>query len=270
MKKFIYTILFLMLPLRASSQEYHPWCYRDSTDYGENMTRTLSLLGKSTANQPYDVNILVYGQSVSKQKWWLFLEENLKAKFPYARIHMVNKSVGGFASQKLWKTTIFDVLPFYPDLVIFHVFGSHIDYEKILQMIRSKTTAEMLVWNDPWAGPDTWADTMSYHLIPAFCERYKLEFANIRTKWIEYLGEHNLQGRELRHDGVHLNDEGNRLLAAMLMPYFNYDPGRTPDPYHLVDTIVPAKPVQPGSLGLHFTGNRVDLYLEPFTNDTVK
>ncbi|HYW95807.1 MAG TPA: hypothetical protein VE870_09480, partial [Bacteroidales bacterium] len=63
---------------------------------------------------------------------------------------------------------------------------------------------------------------------------------------------------------------GNRLLATMLLPYFNYNPARMPDPYHLVDTIVPAEPVQTGSLGLHFTGNRVDLCLEPFTDDTVK
>ncbi len=234
------------------------------------MTRTLSLLADSKPGRPYDVNIIVYGQSISKQEWWTFLEEKLKEKYPFARIHMVNKSVGGFSSQKLWKTTEYDILPFYPDLVIFHVFGSHTDYEKILQMIRSKTSAEMLVWNDPWEGPNAWSDTMSYHLIPSFCEKYKLEFANIRTDWFNYLHDQGMNSKELTIDGTHLNEAGNRLLAGMLIRYFKYDPAREADPLHLVDTIFPDKNVSPGALSIRFTGNRLDIRLAPAGNDTVR
>ena len=225
------------------------------------MTRTLSLLADSKPGRPYDVNIIVYGQSISKQEWWTFLEEKLKEKYPFARIHMVNKSVGGFSSQKLWKTTVYDILPFYPDLVIFHVFGSHTDYEKILQMIRSRTSAEMLVWNDPWEGPNAWSDTMSYHLIPSFCEKYKLEFANIRTDWFNYLHDQGMNSKELTIDGTHLNEAGNRLLAGMLIRYFKYDPAREADPCTLSIPLSPIKMFQPepSASGLPATGLDISL-----------
>ncbi len=233
------------------------------------MSRTLSLLGTSKPGSAADINIIVYGQSVSKQEWWLLLKEKIESKFPDARIHMVNKSVGGFSSQKLWKTTEYDILPFYPDLVIFHVFGSHTDYEKILRMIRSRTSAEMLVWNDPYTRADSWSDTMSYHLIPSFCEKYKLEFANIRDKWMTYLTSHGLTGDELTVDGTHLNERGNRLLANLLFDYFSFDPSREADPYHLVDTVT-TQDSGPGPLSFRFTGNRADLFMEASVGDTVR
>ncbi len=270
MKKILHIVVLSLLPLLVNAQGHHPLCDRDSSDFGLCMTRTLALLSRSTAEHPYDVSIIVYGQSLSKQEWWKFLEEKLKAKYPYARIHMINKSVGGFASQKLWKTTEYDILPFYPDLVIFHVFGSHTDYEKILRMIRSRTSAEMLVWNDPWNGPNAWSDTMSYHLIPSFCDKYKLEFANVRTPWKQYLRDHGMKDKDLTVDGAHLDEAGNRLLAGMLFRYFHDDPSRTPDPYHLVDTIVPEADAGSGPLLLNFTGNRADIVLRPVPGDTVR
>ncbi len=267
-KRSLHILLFFLFPMAVNAQDYHSLCNRDTADYGQFISRTLALLAESTPSHPYDVNIIVYGQSVSKQEWWIYLKEKIRTKFPYARIHMINKSVGGFASQKLWKTTEYDILPFYPDLVIFHVFGSHYDYEKILQMIRSRTSAEMLVWNDPWTGPNNWSDTMSFHLIPSFCDKYKLEFANVRTGWIDYLHNNGLTAGDLLTDGDHLNEPGNRLLADMLFRYFNYDPSREADPYHLVDSIVPDKIYGPGPLSLRFTGNRADIQLYPPAGDT--
>jgi hypothetical protein len=175
---------------------------------------------------------------------------------------MINRSIGGFSSQKLWKTTNFDILPFYPDLVIFHVYGSHTDYRKILKMIRSRTSAEMLVWNDPFTGENSWSDTMSYHLIPQFCEDYKVEFANIRTPWKSHLEENNISHHVyLKEDHSHLNTKGNELLAGMLLRYFN--PVYCPDknPYSLTDTLDLQFQIDVNRMDFTFEGNAVEIIL---------
>ena len=57
-----------------------------------------------------------------------------------------------------------DLYPFYPDLVIFHVFGANQQYEQIIRSIRSRTTAEVLMQTDrvgakwPQEQPDEKAD----------------------------------------------------------------------------------------------------------------
>ena len=55
------------------------------------------------------------------QDWWLEVKRDLTARFPNANLIMENKSIGGFSSSLLVKTTEMDVSPFYPDLVLFHV-----------------------------------------------------------------------------------------------------------------------------------------------------
>jgi hypothetical protein len=106
-RRFLYIITLLIFPFLSNAQDYHPLCYRDSLEYGSNITRTLSLLGSSVSSRQNQVNIIVYGQSVSKQEWWLFLKEKLENAFPWAKINMINKSVGGFSSQKLPLTIYF-------------------------------------------------------------------------------------------------------------------------------------------------------------------
>ena len=41
-----------------------------------------------------------------------------------------------------------DLYPFQPDLVIFHVYGSHKKYEEIISQIRKQTTADILMATD--------------------------------------------------------------------------------------------------------------------------
>ena len=95
--------------------------------------RTMNLLANSTPENPNTVKILVYGQSLSEQDWWLKVKENLKNRFPDANLIMENKAIGGFASQILVKTMERDLLDFYPDLVIFHVFEPIFNMKKCLK-----------------------------------------------------------------------------------------------------------------------------------------
>ena len=71
--------------------------------------------------------------------------DDLRRRFPHANLVVENRAIGGFASQLLVKTAETDLYPFYPDLVVFHVYGSHIEYENIIRRIRERTTAEILM-----------------------------------------------------------------------------------------------------------------------------
>lgn len=257
MKWFLYIFFFLLfsgIPLENHSQ-HHPFCFRPTVDFSPYLSRTLSILHEGNERKKNELNVIVYGQSVSKQDWYKYLAEKIREKYPNTQLNIVNKSVGGFASQKLWKTTTYDILPFYPDLVIFHVFGSHYDYEKIVRMIRTRTTAEMLIFNDPWQGPDRWSDTMSYYLVPSFCEKYGVAMANVRDSWIKYLENNRKKPEDLRIDGVHLNDAGNRLLADLLFPFFELPAPAEKDPFGLTDTVYVE---DTGNINLVFTGTRID------------
>ncbi|HKJ79488.1 MAG TPA: hypothetical protein VKA10_08130, partial [Prolixibacteraceae bacterium] len=140
----------------------------------KNIQRTMHLLATSTPEKPNTVNILVYGQSLSAQDWWLEVKNHLNQKFPHAKINMINKAIGGFASQILIKTVERDILDYYPDLVIFHVFGSDVKYEEVLKKMRSLTSAEVLIWNDPQnkVPKSDWNTEMSYKKVPAFAAKY--------------------------------------------------------------------------------------------------
>ncbi len=227
---------------------------------GKYISRTMHLLATSTPRTRNTVRIMVYGQSVSAADWWIPLKEDLVNRFPHADIVMTNRAIGGFASQRLWKTVGFDIINFYPDLVIFHVFGSPEHYERILKDIRSRTTAEMVIWNDHYNRRDAWNDSMSYHIIPGFCDKYKLQLLNVRDSWKDYLNVHGLDTADLLKDGVHLNAFGNFVLAKMINSGMVYDPALPVDPYGMVKEYEIGRDVffRGDTLTLPFDGNRVD------------
>ena len=150
----------------------------DTSEFGKNISRTMYLLESSTPAKKNTVKILVYGQSISEQKWWLDVKDNLKSKYPNANIIMENRAIGGFAAQTLVKPMYFDVMPFYPDLILFHVYGSQFSYDTIVSEIRRLTTAEMgLQTNHGMPGLDSsknnWDDYMSFIVMPKAAAKYK-------------------------------------------------------------------------------------------------
>ena len=100
--------------------------------FGDNVQRTMTLLATSTPQHRNHVRILVYGQSISEGVWWRHVERDLARRFPNADLEMVNRAMGGHASNFLVREAETDVYPFYPDLVIFHVYGAHTCYEQII------------------------------------------------------------------------------------------------------------------------------------------
>lgn len=254
-------ILILLSGIGTFAQSWPLPELPDTTSYGQYTSRTLHLLQSSTAEKPNTVKILVYGQSISAQDWWIPVKQSIQARYPSARLIMENKSIGGFASQLLCKTVEMDVSAFYPDMVLLHIYGSNQLYDSVLYTIRSRTAAEVAIQTDHYTGVSQWSDTMSYYFLPQMAEKYKCDLINIRDPWKKYLEDHQLTAKDLLKDDVHLNKYGEFLMAELIKPLFKYKSKYEPDPFGLCTTLVAGKDfkIRKGKLELPFSGNRVDV-----------
>ncbi|MGD0091601.1 MAG: SGNH/GDSL hydrolase family protein [Planctomycetota bacterium] len=246
---------------------------QDEATLGVGIQRTMTLLATSTPQQRHAVRILFYGQSITEQEWWKQVSDGLRRRFPNADLQIENRAIGGHSSQILCRTAEHDLYPFYPDLLIFHVYGGNKEYEQIIANTRRRTTAEILMQKDhvtrwPPEQPDRekdkgmwWDALMNNQFLPEIAKKYGCALADIRTPWLAYLKTNNLEPKALLRDGVHLNDQGNFLLAALVQRQLVHRPELPSDSWRgLVRTYEIGKDVQwqDGSLALEFDGNRVD------------
>jgi hypothetical protein len=247
---------------------------KDISQYGKHFQRSMTLMATSTPQKRNTVRILFYGQSIIKQLSHSTIVEDLKKRFPHTDFVVANKAIGGFSSQLLVRTLYYDVIPFYPDLLIFQVYGAHDKYEEIIRKVRSLTTAEIIMqsdhankWPEPkseqgdfWVQQKKWSDKMNYFLLPAIANRYKCSWQPQRWEWVDYLKDNDLQPQALLKDKVHLNEHGHWLMVNLLKRYLIYLPSEPQDEWHdLVKTYQVGKDIhwQGNRLRLPFTGNRV-------------
>lgn len=268
----IYFLVFLLLTgNRGTSlaQSYQVPVLPDTSKLGQYTSRTMNLLHGSTPDKRNEVRILVYGQSISEQEWWLEVRRTVAARFPDADLIMENKAIGGFSTQYLFKTVEMDISSFYPDLVLLHIYGNNKDYESVLSTIRSRTTAEIAIMTDHFTGENKWSDTMSYNILPALADKYKCDLINVRDPWKAYLKDNNLEPAALLKDGIHLNDFGNFLMAELVKPLFCYKSSFPDDPFKMITTFAIRSDINVSSdtLILPFTGNRADLFCNPANSD---
>ena len=233
----------------------------DTSKLGIYTSRTMNLLHSSTHEKGNVVRILVYGQSISEQEWWLEVRRTVENRFPDARVIMENKAIGGFSTQYLFKTIEMDVSSFYPDLVLLHIYGNNDYYEDVLRTIRSRTSSEIAIMTDHFIGENKWSDTMSYHILPALADKYKCDLINIRDPWKAFLKDNNLEPSALLRDGIHLNAYGNYLMAELIKPLFCFKSAFRDDPFKLSTTYKTDEDfnICGDTLSLPFEGNRVDL-----------
>jgi len=246
---------FLLLPALASAQG-------DSlVRFPEHLARTAHLL-----NAPFhEVRILVYGQSISMQKWWEMVRDSAKNRYPNARVVVENRAIGGFSSERLKRMVEADVVPFYPDLVIFHDYGNEPDYEQIVRTIRRRTTAEIALQTDHVAvgQNEEWHDRHANAWLPDLCRRYGLALIDVRRGWKAFLAKNNLPAQVLLTDHVHLNDRGNALMADLVNRLFAALPTVVFPEKNVRTWRVGADfRVKNGKLTLPVEGNRVDLVWE--------
>ena len=269
----VFCVLFLGLSTIINAQNYpSPKSFGDVKSYGKNIQRTMRLLTSSTPQKRNTVKILFYGQSITEQKWTKHVVQHLKSRFPHANLIAENRAIGGHSSQRLHKTAEADLYPFYPDLVIFHVYGSHTDYEKIIKGIREKTTAEILMQTDHINKPEQlsevtdpskalphvdWNAFMNHNFLPKTAKKYGAELCDQRSIWKQYLKDHNLQPKDLLKDGIHLNAHGEYLMGEIVNSYLRYDPKFKENDWQ---SITDLKPVVRGKqIEMIVEGNRIDV-----------
>lgn len=224
------------------------------------LQRTMRLLASSTDRQRNEVRVLFYGQSITKQDWWWLVADDLRRRYPNARLVVENRAIGGYSSQYLIRTVERDMVTFLPDLVLFHVYGPRPEYEQVIRAIRTRTAADVAIQTDHvnTVGADEQQKTreaMSFEFLPALAERYGCALIDVRRPWQRYLDEHKLSPKDLQKDGVHLNARGNFLLAEIVKPYLLHD-SRAAVREAVTEMKVPKW--KKGRMVLEFEGVRVD------------
>jgi hypothetical protein len=266
----IFEGIFIMT---LSAQDYPPIQPIDTSGFGKQIQRTMHKLAESTPEKRNKVRILFYGQSVVGQRWSDQVERYLREKFPNADLEVENRAIGGFAAQLLIRPAVHDLYPYYPDLMIFHVYGSHIKYEEIIANVRKYTTAEIAITNDHFnrypkipektpVGPNGkyWDYFMNDEFLPGIAEKYDCEFIDVRNPWKQYLEDNGYEPSALLKDGVHLNEHGKWLMAELVWDYLRVIPDAPTDKGMIRDIKVGDDVKwQDGKLRVEVTGNRMDI-----------
>ena len=276
----VLALLFLVVPRLTATDKtagYPPPApAKNDGNFGAKIQRTMTLLATSTPKHRHPVRILFYGQSITKQKWWIDVANDLKKRFPDADLIIENRAIGGFSSPVLIHPAEHDLYPFYPDLMIFHVYGEEEDYEAIIANVRRRTTSEVAFHSDhvTWLPTGTflddkeklntyqWHDYHSTQWLAKLAEKYGCELIEIREPWKQYLKDHKLQPKDLLSDEIHLNDWGNFLLGSLVKRQLRYNPKLANDSWkQWVQDYRVGKDVKwkDGKLVLEFEGNRVDV-----------
>ena len=238
---------------------------------GANIQRSMKRMEESTARQRNTVRILFYGQSITRQNWWPIVADHLRETYPNANLIIENRAIGGFQSPSLIQTAEFDLYPFYPDLLIFHVYGGGGDamdkWEEIVRRTRTRTAAEILLWTHHDVGRER--DYVESERIRQIALKYDCGLVDVMRQWQQLLAERNLPPKALLSSGPHLNREGCELLAGMIIPFLKYDPRLMSEQSRELATDVPfadpdrVRRLPNGSVEVTFTGNRIDAIGSP-------
>jgi hypothetical protein len=250
----------------------------DTANLGVGIQRAMTLMATSTPEKRNKVKVLFYGQSITEQTWTKLVADDLKKRFPHADLEIANKAIGGFASQRLVKVAEHDCYPWYPDLVIFHVYGANNTYEEIIHNIRTRTTAEVLMQKDHVGAklPPTvknwdeakelekqdkgmwWDYMMNYVFLPDIAKKHGCGVADVRTPWVKYLADNKLDTRALLKDDIHLNDDGCKVMAGIVSQYLVHRPDLPKDAWQNLVRDVEAK-ADGKTLTVKADGNRFDV-----------
>lgn len=235
-----------LLTFAAAAQEYKdsihiPALAEDPAShlFGSRLQRTLTLLASSSENQANKVRILFYGQSIVAGLDAGTLVDQLRKYYPHAHIEFENRAIGGFQAPHLVRTAAHDLYPYYPDLLIFHVYGGEEtgELERIIYNTRKYTTADILLFNHQvaWVADQeklderTNRDDLSSVYWHYLAGKYGCELVDVRRRWNKYIenhpsiGIHSLMGDTV-HSNVHPNARGNKLLELMILDHLKPRP----------------------------------------------
>jgi hypothetical protein len=191
---------------------------RQPPPFSAHLARTMELLESGGTDT---VRVVIYGQSISMQDWWKTVKGYMEKKYPTTPLLVTNRAIGGFSTDRLKGMVENDLVPLSPHLILFHDYGGEEDYEKIIRIIRSRTTAEVAVQTDHVAvgQNEDWHDRHNNQWLPDLCRTYGLALIDVRSAWKEYLQRNQLKPEALLTDNVHLNAHGNYLMAGIINNY---------------------------------------------------
>jgi hypothetical protein len=261
----------------------------DTVPDQQKIARTLEIIRTSTPTNHKVLKVLFYGQSITRSGWHNAVVAHWRETYPNTVFVVQNRALGGFASQWLVRTTAQDITAFYPDLIIFHVYGDHRAYEKILRMFHSLTAADVILQTDHgdvlpdmpctegltlslhpkpgcagilWVHQRLWHDEMSYHKIPAFAKKYGMAVEPQHQWWRDYLLRMHIPADSMLSDDIHPNEKGNALIAEFFNKYFDNLVARWSGQTEPGVISIPADGARhsDGTETLNFDGNRVELF----------
>jgi hypothetical protein len=252
------------------------------------LARSISIIRSATPEQPRVLKILFYGQSISTPQWTDQAMAELRAKYPNVVFDYRNLALGGWSAIVLERAAERDLAETFPDLIVFHVYGDHRAYERIMQAFRSKTAADIVIQDDHvvtppepvcakgvqlrWSPPPgctghvyfkqrIWDDFMSGLWLPTMAEKYGLALEPRRSAWNDYLVANRLKPEALLADAPHPNAKGWTLMASLFTGWFEAQVARggKSAPLHPDAVKTHAAPA-PGALAkIRFEGNRIEV-----------
>lgn len=230
--------------------------------------RTMKAMEESTAENPARINVLFYGQSIVAQAWTKLVEEELVRRYPTVKFNFVKKAIGGFESPLLRRTAETDVYPEYPDLLFFHVYGSLKYYEEIVAKVKTRTTADVILWSSHVKVGEDPREMLKFRDertrgIEAIAKKWGCMYIDLNRKWCEYLIATDTPVKDMLRDVIHLNEKAFPLYANSILDDIVRIPGLSGDERHsgviseisLDDPSV--KRLPGGGYEVSFDGNRL-------------
>jgi hypothetical protein len=233
---------------------------------GANVQRVMTLLQESTPQKRNTVRLLFYGQSITAGAWSKTVAEELKRRYPHANLIIENRAIGGFVARKLIQSAEYDLYPTYPDLLIFHVYGTDNEgmdcFEEIIRRTRVRTTAEILLSTNHDRGLPR--DYRESGRIREIAVKYQCGLVDVERSWGDELARLEQPPTVFLADKVHPNKQGNALFAKLMGDFLRPDPSLPVGPSMQWvkeisgsdDHAVGREP--DGAIEFKFTGNRID------------
>lgn len=191
---------------------------------GAGLARTMRILQTSTAENPPQLRILSYGQSIVGQGFAdRAIAEFLKKNYPNVRVNISNKAIGGYQAPLIRRTAWQDLYNQNPDLVIFHDYGGYDgEIDEIFDNIAKYTVADVLTWTHHIdATPDeaNGNQERTSEIVRKAAAKHGWEVVDIRALWKKQLVQ-GAEASDFLADSIHLNARGGALLGEALATRF--------------------------------------------------
>ena len=158
--------------------------------------RTMARMAASTPGPAGHGALQFYGQSITAQPWTKLVQQGLVRRFPSVKFTFSNPAIGGFTYPALIRTAEHDLYPWYPDILVFHVYGTEDKYEEIIRNVAGPDHGRDRSLDQPFerrgdAGRESRRGRADRGH-PPDRRKYDCMLIDVRNKWIAYLQQHRL------------------------------------------------------------------------------